>query len=278
MFLIPLAPKDPKRYLWESVSVKANGGYESLKQAGFVLAVMLIIGVTLPSCVREKCYQICILQWGEAQPYYEAYKGLIDGFLSKGYEEGRNLEIKYAKAKGDYNFAKDAVRRWEKLKPNLIISIGTKATLAAKEVLHPENSNIPLLFTTCAFPNITGIIGSYSPQKGITGIGAEIPTKERIDLLLKTFPKIKRVGIPYFTFDPQAVITATKAKKLLEDRGITAIALVLSKDKGINATIEKIGKLAEKCEFIYLPTDPILYVPKMLKGIISVTMRAGVQK
>jgi len=91
--------------------------------------------------------------------------------------------------------------------------------------------------------------------------------------MVRVFPHLKKVAIPYFPDNPQAVITATETKKLLEQKGVTAFAVPLAKSEGLNATLKEIGKLVSKCGLLYLPTDPVLYVPSTLKRVIGVAMK-----
>ena len=241
-----------------------------IKGQRFLLSCLLMLGMVAGGCAKKNRYNICVLQWGEATVYYDTYKGLTDGLNSRGYEKGRNLNITHVVAKGDYHLAKNTIKKWARLKPDLVITLGTKATLAAKEELHAEGSHIPLVFTACAFPYLTGIISSYSSQKGITGIGAEIPAKERVELMVQALPHLKKVAIPYFPDNPQAVITATETKRLLEEKGITGVAFALSRKEGIDNAIAKIRKVVSECDLLYLPTDPVLYVPSTLKRVIHV--------
>lgn len=240
-----------------------------------LIVVVLAVVIWGVGCSRNSLPSVRVLQWGVAEAYNDGYNGLTSGLAGKGYKFGLSLDIKRVVAKGDYSLAKKTVNRWKKEHPDLIVTIGTKATLAAKEVLHPESSSVPLVFLGCAFPYLTGIIGSYQPQKGITGIGAETPVRERVNLLLRVLPHIKRVVIPYFPDNPQAVITATEAKKILDKKGVRAITLVLSKKEGTSAAVRRIREAISQCDALYLPTDPILYVPSTLKRVIEVALEQG---
>ena len=245
----------------------------------FCVGILMVGGLLLPGCVSQRSYTICVLQWGEARAYCDTYQGLVDGLVGKGYEDGKNLKLEHVVAKGDYDVAKRTIEKWRAERPSIIVTLGTKATLAAKEVLDPPHSSIPLVFAACAFPNITGIISDYVAQRGITGVGAEVPTRERIGLLLQAFPNIRVVGIPYFPLNPQAIITAKRAQKLLEARGIRVNILVLSEEEdlhSLHSLSEKIERLAKESELVYLPTDPVLYVPETLNRIIDVTMKERV--
>ncbi len=244
-----------------------------IKRICFIVVVLFFCCCL--GCSSDDSPSVRVLQWGVAEVYYDAYNGLTESLGSKGYKPGVNIDIKRVIAKGDYDLAKRVINRWKNESPDLIVTIGTKATLAAKEVLHPESSSIPLVFVGCAFPHLTGVIDSYHPQKGITGIGAETPVRERVNLLLRVLPHIKRVVIPYFPDNPQAGITATEARAILEEKGVRAITLALSKKEGPRAAVRKIGKISSQCDVIYLPTDPVLYVPSTLKGVIDEALSKG---
>ncbi len=249
--------------------------YRLINRLAVTLLALLVCGVSLSSCLKGESYKVCILQWGEANAYDRSYSGLMDGLAGLGYREGQNIKIEHVVAKGDYELAKNTVSEWLKDDPSIIVTIGTKASLAAKEVLKPQEPGIPMVFTACAFPYLTGILDTYGPHKWITGVGAEIPVSNRVALLLQAFPRIKVVGIPYFNVNPQAVITAEETAKKLNRKGVNTILLLFNKDVEAEKFNREIEKLADRCDLIYMPTDPVLYRSRTLKTIISTAMKRG---
>jgi putative ABC transport system substrate-binding protein len=251
-----------------------------IKRACLLLLGMFLVGQGFIGCTERDAYKVYVLQWGDAQVYYDAYKGLADGLMGKGYEEGKTIELTRVIAKDNYSRAVKTLKAWKRERPYLIVTLGTKATLAAKEVLNPGKNSIPLIFTACSFPYLTGIIDSYSPQEGITGIGTEIPIRERVSLLLEALPNTKRVGIPYFIVNPQASITCRNTKRLLEEKGISVATMAfsdedLTENNGIDKIIPKIERLAEECDLIYIVTDPVFHIPCNFKKTVAVAMSKG---
>ena len=106
---------------------------------------------------------------------------------ARGYQEGRNIEIEYRWAEGQYERLPKLVAELLAAKVELIVTAGTPATLAVKRA----TTSVPLVMIAVGDPVGNGIVPSLAhPGGNITGLSSIAPELEgkRLELLEKSFP------------------------------------------------------------------------------------------
>src|SRR6266545_1247677 len=130
------------------------------------LAVILAVSLVLAPLAAEgqqpaKVYRIGDLREDSAPPS----KAFLDAMRELGWVEGQNFKIETRTAdRRDQlrTLAAELVR----LKVDIILTIGTPATRAAKEA----TKTIPIVFILAADPVETGLVGSFArPGGNLTG-------------------------------------------------------------------------------------------------------------
>jgi putative tryptophan/tyrosine transport system substrate-binding protein len=168
------------------------------------------------------------LTWGSA-----AVKVFAKTLNELGFIEGPNIvfETRYAEGKDDLlpGFAVELVR----MRVNLIVAVGTPATLAAKNA----TNSIPIVFSRIADPIALGLVTNLArPSGNLTGVSVIAPdlAAKRLEMLAEVIPGNKRVGV---LFDP------TFLPALLELKEIERAASIL------NIELERLGvQRAEELE------------------------------
>jgi putative tryptophan/tyrosine transport system substrate-binding protein len=146
-----------------------------------------------------------------------------------GYVEGRNVEILYRSAEGQFErlpeLAADLVRR----RVAVIVAGGTWAALAAKKA----TATIPIVFWVGSDPVQAGLVASLNrPGSNVTGttyLQTELAAK-RLELLHEMAPAAKSIG--YLHYNPNPSIPAVNELSItaLETAaGILAVRLVTAK-------------------------------------------------
>ena len=139
-----------------------------------------------------KVYRIGML-WNTPTPPMQDV--LRQGLRELGWIEGENFlfERRYSEGRNDRHpaLAAELVR----LQPDLIITAGTPATLAAKAA----TTTIPVVFVTVADPVGQGLVESFGrPGRNLTrtaaGAGPELGAKS-LQLFKEALPSLSRVGI-----------------------------------------------------------------------------------
>ena len=85
-----------------------------------------------------------------------------DGFRELGYEEGRNIDIEFRWAEGNYARFPALVAELLAAKVDVIVTAGTPATLAVKKA----TSKVPLVMVAVGDPVGTGIVPSLARPGG----------------------------------------------------------------------------------------------------------------
>jgi putative ABC transport system substrate-binding protein len=121
---------------------------------------------------------------GSSSPSRES--NLVDAFREGlrqlGYEEGKNLAIKYRWAEGQQDRYAGLARELVALKPDVILTAGTVGTLAAKQA----TQSIPIVTAAIGEPVAVGLVSSLAkPGGNVTGLATFAPELEakRLELL-----------------------------------------------------------------------------------------------
>jgi ABC-type uncharacterized transport system substrate-binding protein len=144
-------------------------------------------------------------------------KPFRDGFRELGYEEGRNIEIVFRWAEGNYARFPALVAELLAAKVDVLVTAGTPATLAVKKA----TSTVPLVMVAVGDPVGTGIVPSLArPGGNITGLSSIAPDLEgkRLELLREVVPHLSHVAFfmnPANAFHTVSMRQALAAAKTL---------------------------------------------------------------
>jgi putative tryptophan/tyrosine transport system substrate-binding protein len=145
---------------------------------------------------------------------------LQQGLRDFGWVEGHNIHIDYRWPGGDIERARAFAKEVVALKPDVLVTRSTPATLALKA----ETSTIPIVFVSIAEPTVSGLVESLGrPGGNITGftnfeasLGGKL-----MDLLKQMSPRLKRAS---FLYNPA---TAPYAQSYLRSAQAAAAALAV---------------------------------------------------
>ncbi len=158
---------------------------------------------------QARVYRIgVILQGG---PYYAAIDGLRDGLRELGLEEGKQFVFHVRDTKGDLKSVEAAARSLEEQKVDLIYTLGTSVTLAAKRA----TKSVPIVFYVGTDPVAVGLAESFRKPGGrVTGIHGQFSdlTAKRLELLTEMIPRLRRIVTFYSPDNPAARRSVTIAR------------------------------------------------------------------
>ena len=135
-----------------------------------------------------------------------------EGLRELGYVEGKNVAIAYRFANGNFDRLADLAAELVRLKVDVIVSVVTQASLAAKNA----TSTIPVVMVSVGDPVGSGLVpGLARPGANVTGtsaMAAEVIGKS-LQLLKEAVPNLSRVAVLWnpgnAVFQGQ-ILTATK--------------------------------------------------------------------
>ncbi len=130
-----------------------------------------------------------------ASPFGE--RGLAafrQGLRDLGYVEGQNITIEPRWAEGRFERLPDLAAELVRLKVDVIVSVVTQASLAAKNATR----TIPIVMVAAGDPLGSGLVANLArPGGNVTGpssMYADLAGKQ-LELLMKTTPKVSRVAV-----------------------------------------------------------------------------------
>jgi putative ABC transport system substrate-binding protein len=127
----------------------------------------------------------------ELAPRFEAFR---QGLRERGWVEGQNIAIEWRVAEGNTDRLPDLAAELVRLKVDVIFTINTPATQAAKNA----TSTIPIVFNAIASTTATQLVTSLGHPggnlTGLTTISAEMSGK-RLELMREVLPRITRAAV-----------------------------------------------------------------------------------
>jgi putative ABC transport system substrate-binding protein len=161
-----------------------------------------------------------------------------------GWIEGRNIAIEYRWAEGQSERFTEIANEFVRLKVDTIVTIGTPAVLAAKQV----TSAIPIVFAAAVDPVGTGLVASLvRPGANVTGLsvqGTDLAGK-RIELLREVVPGLRTLAIMANAGSPAAVLEMSEVQTIARTLGIRAAPLEIRRADDIAASFESVKGRAD---------------------------------
>jgi putative ABC transport system substrate-binding protein len=168
----------------------------------------------------------------EVRPYTAAFR---QGLSEQGYTEGRNVEILFQWADGQYDrlstMAEDLVRRQ-------VAVIATPGNTASALAAKAATATIPIVFATGGDPVGLGLAASLNrPGGNLTGVSfltTELTTKH-LELLHEIVPAVKSMGFLVNPTGPQSVADIKEAQDAARVLGVHLMVLNASTPSEIEA-------------------------------------------
>ena len=151
-----------------------------------------------------KVFRIGFLFYGSSGPSPEL-NAFRQGLREFGYIEGQNIAVEYRFASGQVERLPDLATELVRLKPDVIVTPATPASLAAKQA----TGTIPIVFAGVADAVGAGLIANLARPDGnvtgLTSISAELGGK-RLELLKRLVNNASRVAVLYNPADRSNVL------------------------------------------------------------------------
>ncbi|MDF2673505.1 MAG: putative extracellular substrate-binding protein [Clostridiales bacterium] len=224
-----------------------------------ILALSILSGCSKPQAstsnaseVKNKIVKIGITQILEHGALDSAREGFIDALKSKGFEEGKNIEIDYQNAQGDMPTAQTIAQNFVSAKVDMIFAVATPSAQAA----YNATKDIPILITAVTDPVEAGIAKSMEKSEtNVTGTSDDLPIEKQFELLKKLLPESKKVGILYNTSEKNSEIQVENAKQAAPSLGLEILTAGITNTNEISQSLDS---LLSKVDVIYVPTDNLV--------------------
>src|SRR5262249_6465254 len=127
----------------------------------------------------------------------------LKGMGELGYAEGRDFEIAFRFAYGDYDRLPGLAAELVQLRPDIFLAAATVQAVVLKKI----TTTIPIVVAALADPVALGLIASEAnPGGNLTGISPYVkglPAKQ-VELARETIPGATRIGLLDDVTDPKA--------------------------------------------------------------------------
>ncbi|NUW66743.1 ABC transporter substrate-binding protein [Vibrio coralliilyticus] len=233
-----------------------------------VFATAALAGAALLSStsIMAKTVKVAVSQIVEHPALDATRQGLIDGLKSKGYEQGKNLEIDYQTAQGNPAIAVQIARQFVGDKPDVLVGIATPSAQA----LVSATRSIPVVFTAVTDPVGAKLVKSMKkPGKNVTGLSDLSPVSQHIELIKEIMPDVKSIGVVFNPGEANAVTLVELLKESAKAQGIEVVEATALKSADVQSATQAI---AEKSDVIYAPTDNT--IASAIEGMIVAANQA----
>ncbi|OFI06722.1 ABC transporter substrate binding protein [Clostridium acetireducens DSM 10703] len=199
--------------------------------------------------ISKKKFKIGISQIVEHPALDASRKGFLDGLKSKGFEEGKNLEIDYQNSQGDIPAAQTIAQKFVSEKDDLIFAISTPSSQAAFNT----TKDIPIVITAVTDPVKAGIVKSLDkPSTNVTGSIDKVPIENQFKLIKELLPSAKNIGILYNTSEANSDVQIKEAKQFAPQFGLNIITSGITTTNDIP---QSLNAIINKIDALYVPTD-----------------------
>jgi putative tryptophan/tyrosine transport system substrate-binding protein len=197
--------------------------------------VLVFLTLTLFSIEAQAQIKIGVLMFSEEARYIEALRGIKDKFSEGGFGEPKTTFI-VEQAGANKARAAELVQKFATEKPNLIITLGTSATVAVSR----EIQDVPIVFSVVYDPVEAGIAkGWKSSGNNTTGSSSKIPMS-RLTEILKNFTQVKRLAVLYTTGEKNSESALKDLQRTEANYKIKVIPVRLTKIEDVNQLLPEV--------------------------------------
>lgn len=194
-----------------------------------------------------------ILQGGG--PGYEMVDGLRAGLRDLGYVEGNQFALDVRDARGDLKAVEEAARTLEKEKVDLICTLATSVSMAAKRA----TTTVPIVFIAGTDPVAVKLVESIPRPGGrVTGVHLRITdaTGKRLELLRRIAPTLRRVVTFYDPKNPAAIESSREAREAARSLGIELIERRVGSVAELRAAVQAVR--AGEADAVFAVSDAMV--------------------
>lgn len=198
----------------------------------------------------------------------DAHSKVLASLLQKLIKEYPQTSISTYNLGGQIEAGVKISREIQRSKPDLVLAVGTMATLAAKKGLR----DIPIVFCMVLNPVSSGLVESMSsPGGNITGASLDIPIETQFEYIKSVVPNLRSVGVLYNPNETGAVVQ--KADKVARNMNLTFIAKPVYSERDVPGALKS---LMGDVDAIWSVADGTVFGSQSTQYILLNTLKAGI--
>ena len=183
--------------------------------------------------------------------------------------DGRNLVIEYRWAEGRNERYAEAAAELVRLKVDIIVTVATPATLAAKRA----TTVIPIVFGAASDPIRTGLVESLArPGGNVTGLSNQISDTggKKLEFMREIVPSLRQVAILANVGNPAAVLDMVEAQASARKLGLGVTTSEIWRAEDIAPAFDALKGHADA---LYVCTDPLVNTHRIRINILALAAR-----
>jgi len=205
-----------------------------------LVSAVIFLTLSLFSIEAQAQRKIGVLMFSEEARYIEALKGIQDKLREGGFGEPKTTFI-VEQAGGNKARAAELEQKFAAEKPDLIITLGTSATVAVSR----EIKDVPIVFSVVYDPVEAGIAkGWKSSGNNTTGSSSKIPMSRLMESL-KNFTQVKRLPVLYTPGEKNSESALKDLQRTEVNYKIKVIPVRLTKIEDVNQLLPEVLRTAD---------------------------------
>jgi putative ABC transport system substrate-binding protein len=183
--------------------------------------------------------------------------------------DGRNLAIEYRWAEGRNERYAEAAAELVRLKVDVIVTVATPATLAAKQA----TTLIPIVFGAASDPVGTGLVESLArPGGNVTGLSNQISETggKKLELLREVVPSLRRLAILANVGNPAVALDMGEAQAAARKLGLEVTTAEIRQAEDIAPAFDA---LKGRADALYVCTDPLVNTYRIRVNTLALAAR-----
>jgi ABC-type uncharacterized transport system substrate-binding protein len=206
-----------------------------------------------------------------ASPSMESQRvaAFVQRLRELGWIDGRNIAIEYRWAEGRTERYAEAAAELVRLKVDVIVTVATPATLAAKKA----TTVIPIVFGAASDPIGTGLVESLArPGGNVTGLANQISDTggKKLEFLREIVPSLRRLAVLGNVGNPAVVLDMVEAHAAARKLGLDVTRFEIRQAEDLGPAFDALKGHADA---LYVCTDPVVNTHRIRVNTLALAAR-----
>ena len=179
--------------------------------------------------------RVALLQHASQAILDQGRAGMITGLKEKGWEQGRNLELKLYNAEGDNAVSQTIAKEMAGGGYDLLMTISTVSLQAVANA--NKAGGTPHVFALVSDPSVTGVgVSKTNPldhPAHLAGFGTMQPIPQAFKIALEMNPALKKIGVVWNAAEANSEAQVKLARKVCADLGIELMESTVDNSSGV---------------------------------------------
>ncbi|MCX6849381.1 MAG: ABC transporter substrate-binding protein [Verrucomicrobia bacterium] len=179
--------------------------------------------------------RVALLQHASQAILDQGRAGMIAGLKEKGWEQGRNLELKIYNAEGDNAVSQTIAKEMAGGGYDLLMTISTVSLQAVANA--NKAGGTPHVFALVSDPSVTGVgVSKTDPldhPAHLAGFGTMQPIPQAFKIAREMNPALKKIGVVWNAAEANSEAQVKLARKVCADLGIELMESTVDNSSGV---------------------------------------------